>query len=202
MPVEILTLAAFLQAAVFFALVVAAALTDVSRGRIPVAPCAAAALAGLMLATLRGGVWSGIDSVSFGSHALAALTAFGLFFAAWRAGGIGLGDAYLAGGVGALAGVRLTVWILALGSLAGFALAVGMLLVRGGLRAGFAGAGRNSFRLRYVGPTEARASGSRETPSDPESAVPWRVPYAAAILVGSLGAVWIWLARGEALPFG
>jgi Flp pilus assembly protein protease CpaA len=201
-PAETLTAASFLQAALFFALIAAAAAADVATGRVPVRFCGAAAILGLLLATLRGGAWGGPASVSLGSHALAALGAGGVFLAAWRAGGIGRGDAWLAGAVGALAGIRLTVWVLALASLAGMLLAVGLLLAHGRLRVGLAGAGRNLFRLRYVGPPAPRASETGETPPPSGSVVPWRVPYAAAFLAGGLAAVWIQIARGAPLPFG
>lgn len=141
------------QAGVFFALLFAAAASDLRGRRIAPEIWGGGILAGMFFAFIRGGWWqTAPGSVSLGASLLAALTAFAIYFAAYLAGGLGAGDVKLIAAVGALSNVAFVLWVILFAALAGAALAVALLIRRGQLADGLARSARAMVRLRAPRP--------------------------------------------------
>lgn len=124
-----------------------------------------------------------------GQGALLALggigVGLGLFLPLYALGGMGAGDVKLMAAVGAFLGPAQTALAVGLSLIAGGVLALVVLLVRGGLMRALARYGSTFRTLIYTG----RPGLSYVPPAAGEAAAS-RFPYALAIALGSVAAVW------------
>ncbi len=188
---------AMLQGGILFALILTAAVTDVTRQRIYNVPTVAAVLLGLMLSLARGGWAEGFSfsytaPVSLLSSLAGAGAMFVLFFIAYLVGGIGAGDVKLMAGVGALTGLPFSLWAAFNTAIAGVPLALGLLIWRGQLQRGLGRTLRSVLRLRKT-PAEGEAASAEEKQM--------MIPYAVAICLGVLWTVGMYLRHDRMPPF-
>lgn len=176
------------QAAGFFVVLFASATTDALERRVDNRVVAAGALAGVVLWTIRGVLaGAGLDGLYESLRGGAA--GFALFFAFYWLGGLGAGDVKLMAAVGALTNWRYVLYATICTAFVGAALAVAHLAVRGGWRDALQHARRAGRRERREAVAEA----------DPKRTL----PYAVAICLGSLWAVYEYVERyGGTYPWG
>ena len=164
---------------VLFVLLIVAAYTDLTRGKVYNWSTMPAVFLGLALAYVLGGVWAGrLLTVSLAGNLLAALLVFAIFIWPYLMGGVGAGDVKLIVAVGAVGGFRnlYVVHALFYSALVGAVFSLIVLLRHGKLREGLKGSVRFLFSL-----------GLRKAPAEgQERPAPLTVPYGAAIAVGSM----------------
>lgn len=167
------------SAAAIAVLIVPAAVADVRRRKVPnwlTYPAILAGLAGHFAAARIGQ-----DAHGIGLTGALAGFAVGFFPLAmcWLAGGIGGGDAKLAGAIGALGGWRFALGTLVYGIIVAAIMAM-VVMVRGKL-----------FRrtLRRVWHTLVLLVTPTARPADPTSADSPTIPFAVALCVGAVGAM-------------
>lgn len=156
---------------ILFALVVVSAWFDVARSRIPDAITLPALGAGLALSGLAGGLSGSAPCLR--DAVLGALLGGGLLAVPWMLGGMGPGDVKLMAAVGALAGVSLALRALVLSALAGAAMGLGSVILKGRLAETL---GR-TLRLAALRPLPA---GGRP---------PVTIPFGLAIGIGTTWAI-------------
>jgi len=163
-----------------FAILFAAAAADWRERQVPRWLCLLGAAGGLGFCLLRGGAWGG--GVSLLSGLSACGVGLGLFLLLQRFGGMGGSETRLAAALGAMTGEwRFLLWCLFWAALAGLPLAAATLVAKEGV----------GETLRRCG----RALLSRRS-----TAAPVTVPYAVALLAGTLAAVFWLVAEGKKIP--
>ena len=164
--------------AMLAAVLVAAAVLDVWRGRIPNAltyPAVGVALAGH---ALGGGLTDSLIGLAAGFVPMLVL---------WLTGGIGGGDAKLLAAVGALAGWRFSVATMLYGFIAAGLMAVGILVRRRIVR--------QTVRRMARSVALAMVPGPKADPATPQSP---KVPFGLALCLGAAEAVLEWALSGDA----
>lgn len=184
----------WVQGVLLLVLVVQAAVTDLRGHRIYNWPVLCGIVAGFALSFARGGMGSfsfeGVMSdqinlsVSVGGFLLMAA----IFLLAYLTGGMGAGDVKLAAAVGALAGLRFSLWVLFHSAFAGALLALFWLIFKKDLRGGLRRTLLSGARLRW-----------REKDNE-KMGKPVVIPYAVAICAGTIWAMWYVYGLGG-LPF-
>lgn len=166
---------------------VASAVTDVRSGKVYNIVTYPAAAAGLIGHTLAGGLAGDGGRTTLGLLGALAGLAVGFvpMLLAWWAGGIGGGDAKLMGAVGALTGWRFALAAMFFGFVTAGIMAVVVMVVRRRTRATF---GR-IWRFLYLTLTPAG-------PADPAAPDSPKIPFGAALCVGSAAALVEVLLRG------
>lgn len=164
------------------ALLVVAALAialafDLRQRRVPNWIVASATLLGLLLH----GAHDGLPGI--GASVAGLLTGLGIMLPFHLSGGMGAGDVKLAGGLGALTGAYTALFSAAFTLIAGGAIGIGYLAIRG---VGGPTLRRYGRMLRYA------AAGLRPIYLQPEpgEAVGHRFPYVVAIAAGTVTALW------------
>lgn len=150
------------------AVLLAAAVTDVSYRKVPHWITLPAIAFGLTLA------WAGHDGAGLLSSVYGLLIACAVFGTAYLAGGVGGGDLKLVAAVGALKGAPFIVDAIFWSGLVGMIMAVSVLAWRGRLGFGLRRAATAAFSIR----------GPVELPADDPAA--YRLPYGVAIAFGTL----------------
>lgn len=170
-----------LNLVVLFALLTTAAATDVAKRKIYNWTTFPAIGLGLALGYLASGLgaFPTLNTVGFGflDRLGGFLLGFGIFAVFSVARAVGPGDVKLMAAVGALTGVRFTVWAMFWGALIGALLAVWVLLMRGQLMRGL---GRSLLRALRVGRDDPQAASEEDAP---EKA---RIPYGVALSFGTI----------------
>lgn len=203
---------AALHAALLLAVVIVAAVSDLTKGRIHNATILTALLGGFALAYLRGGMAGSIyaPTINLWSSAAGATAMFVLFYVFHKLGGLGGGDVKLMAGIGALTGLRFAIWATLFTSFAGMILAITLLIYRGEMKAGARRSLKGLFRLRRkraseipgpdgVAPALTDPEGAKA--ADAEEAKRFGVPYALAVGAGVVWATVVFLRQGMILPF-
>lgn len=176
----------FAQVVCFFVLVFVASVMDVTARRVPNAYVFAGMAAGLLLGTIRGGI-AGFGAAGLWTSFGGACTGFLVFSLPYWLGGLGAGDVKLMTAVGALTSWRFALWAVLYTTIVGALIALGVLLVRGGLREAWHGVFHSSRSERRA----LVASGDRQR----------TIPYAVAICLGSLWAVYAYYSRFGGYPW-
>ncbi len=196
--VDLHDIPALLQVVLLFGLIFQAAATDLLRRKIFNLPVLIALVGGLVLAYVRGGVGvftadvlsSEYDQgITLADSVMGLLALFIPFFIAYMTGGMGAGDAKLAAAIGALTGLRFSLWVLFNSAVAGAVLALICLLYSKQMRRGL----RRSLRAMVLI--------KKREKDDEELGAPVTIPYAVAIGAGVLMTVWLFYSNGYALPF-
>ncbi|HDZ22126.1 hypothetical protein LCGC14_0302310 [marine sediment metagenome] len=176
--------------AVLAVTLIVAAVTDVRTGKIYNAvtyPAVVVGLVGHTLVAVFAG--DGYEGVLGPAGALGGLAVgFLPLFVAWRAGGIGGGDAKLMAAVGALTGVNFAVTALAYGLVVAALMAVGVMIQRRVVRQTFGRIGR----FLYIGMLRGK-------PADPATAESPKIAFGLALCIGSAGAMVELFVRGRVM---
>jgi prepilin peptidase CpaA len=159
---------------VLCAVLAVCAVTDVWKGKIYNAVTYPAVAAGLIGHAVIDGMVGYGEALGLDGALAGLLVGFGPMFVAWRAGGIGGGDAKLMAAVGALTGWRFALSALFCGLLVSALMAVGVMIRR---RIALRTLGR-IWRFLYLALTPTR-------PSDPAVAGSPKVPFGLALCIGS-----------------
>ena len=156
------------------AVVIAAAVSDLKRGRIPNWITVPGATLGLALQSYHGGLQGAIFSLA------GAAMGLGIFMVLYLAGGMGAGDVKLFGAVGALVGPQALVWVFIFTGLLGGVAALALAMARGRLRQTLVQTGHLMLSFGKLRWEEARQASSLHAPGA------LRLPYGAVIAGGAL----------------
>lgn len=165
------------------AVLIAASVTELRRGKIYNGLTYPAILAGLAFGAVRGAVEAGSAWDGFVNHALGFALAFGVLFLAYLLGGMGGGDVKLMGAVGAFLGWPAALYATFYSFLVGAALGLVLMVWRGQTRSVVRrlGVAIRLLPVPGVRPDEAIPPGSLQ------------VPFGLAACIGS---VW-WMVENE-----
>jgi prepilin peptidase CpaA len=162
---------------VLAAVLVAAAITDVRLGKIPNLVTLPAIAIGLVGHTLAGGMAGSPGTMGLTDSLAGLAMGFVPMLLAWKAGGIGGGDAKLMAAVGALSGWEFTLSSMFYGLAVAAIMAIAVMLRRRVLRRTLARVGRFLFLVL-----------ARTRPGDPATAESPKVPFGLALCIGSAAA--------------
>jgi prepilin peptidase CpaA len=178
---DLLLALAAAQQACFFAVLIVAAVTDITARKVHNWLTLPAIAAGLAINFALGGFdAAGAAGPSLVSSLMGFALGFAIFFVAYALGGVGGGDVKLIGAVGAILGYPFIVSAIFWSALVGAFLALAALIWRGRLVRGLAVTARAVLTLR--------TAAAREGESAEDARI--RIPYGAAIAFGS---AWAWV---------